>query len=78
MSDRPDRLMQLAAMLANTRDDEVDCEQVFQIVDVYAEAAARGDDVAHVFPLIQHHLALCRDCLEEYQALENVLQAESP
>lgn len=56
---------------------EITCDEVFAIVDEYAEASQRGEDVASLKPLIRHHLELCRECDEEYQALLRVLEGSS-
>lgn len=53
---------------------EITCDEVFAIVDEYAEASQRGEDVASLKPLIRHHLDLCRECDEEYQALLQILE----
>lgn len=53
---------------------EITCDEVFAIVDEYAEASQRGEDVSSLKPLIRHHLDLCRECDEEYQALVSILE----
>jgi len=60
--------------LQKTHDDELSCDEVFALVDEYAEASQRGEDVASLKPLIRHHLEMCRECDEEYQALIRVLE----
>ena len=40
----------------------------------YAEASQRGEDVDNLKPLIRHHLEMCKECDEEYQALLRVLE----
>jgi hypothetical protein len=52
------------------------CDQVFELIDQYAERAQRGEDVTHLMPLVAAHLDMCPDCREHYEALERVLQAE--
>jgi len=52
------------------------CDQVFELIDLYAERAKRGEDVIHLMPLVAAHLDMCPDCREHYEALERVLQAE--
>lgn len=39
------------------------------------EAVMRGDDVARLMPLVQHHLDMCPDCREEFEALLRAVQA---
>lgn len=60
--------------LVSTDEEELSCDEVFALVDEYAEASQRGEDVASLKPLIRHHLDMCRECDEEYQALLRVLE----
>ena len=69
-------LHRLLRQIALTQDKELDCGEVFALLDVYTEAAADGHDVSDLFPLVQHHLEMCPDCLEEYEALLSVLQTK--
>ena len=64
------------SFLADDPEAMLTCDQVFELIDQYAERAARGEDVAHLMPLIAAHLDMCPDCQEHYEALERVLQAE--
>lgn len=68
----------LTELLFLTDDPEsmLTCDQVFDLIDQYAERAARGEEVAHLMPLVAAHLDMCPDCREHYEALERVLQAE--
>ena len=63
--------------LVLTDDEEISCDEVFALVDEYAEANQRGEDVASLKPLIRHHLDMCRECDEEYQALLRILEGSS-
>jgi hypothetical protein len=54
----------------------LDCQQVYEVVDVYAEMSARGEDVSEALPLVKHHLEMCKDCMEEYEALLRVLESD--
>jgi hypothetical protein len=65
----------LVSRLVNTREDELSCDEVFALVDDYAEAYQRGEDVVYLKPRIRHHLDMCRECEEEYEALLRVLEA---
>ena len=57
-----------------THEEELSCDEVFALVDEYAEATQRGEDVASLKPIIREHLDMCRECEEEYQALLRVLE----
>lgn len=61
--------------LVTTGEEELSCDEVFAMVDEYAEASQRGEDVASLKPLIRHHLEMCRECDEEYEALLRVLES---
>lgn len=60
--------------LVNTHEEELSCDEVFAMVDEFAEASQRGENVESLKPLIRHHLDMCRECDEEYQALLQVLE----
>jgi hypothetical protein len=64
----------LMRRLLNTHDEELSCDEVFALVDEYAEACQRGEDVDGLKPLIRRHLEMCRECDEEYQALLSILE----
>lgn len=77
MPDKLDSLKGLIQQLMLTEDEELDCQQVYQVVDVYAEMSARGEDVSAVLPMVKHHLEMCKDCMEEYEALMRILEHDS-
>ena len=68
-------VQELMHMLQHTRADEISCDEVFELLDYYTEIIARGEDAASLLPLIKHHLDMCSDCREEYEALLEVLEA---
>ena len=73
----PEPLVGMLTMLAATEEDEIACDQVFAALGEFAELAQRGEDVAHLMPLVAQHLHLCPDCREEYEALLAILEAEA-
>jgi uncharacterized protein (UPF0335 family) len=70
-------MSRLVQMVENTDEVELGCDEVFDLLDVYAEAEARGEDVAALLPLVKRHLDKCRDCHEEYEALLRIIEATS-
>jgi predicted anti-sigma-YlaC factor YlaD len=62
-------------MLQATQPNELSCDEVYELLDQYAEIIARGEDAAQLMPLIKHHLDMCEDCREEYRALLRILEA---
>lgn len=73
----PEVMEGMLKMLANTSEDEISCDQVLELLAEYAEMAQRGEDVAHLLPLVHQHLELCADCGEEYDALLRALDLEA-
>jgi hypothetical protein len=70
------RLQKLAEMLEMTREGEQGCEDVYEVIDQYADLMARGEDAGILMPLVQHHLSICNGCCEEYEMLLDILQME--
>lgn len=60
------------------RKECISCEEVFAVVDQYAEIEIRGEDAAKLMPLLKEHLDGCHDCCEEYEALLEILQHSNP
>ncbi len=61
-------------MIVNTRETEYSCDQVYELLDQYAEMVARGEDVSRLMPLVKHHIEMCQDCREELEALLRIMQ----
>jgi len=55
---------------------ELDCEQVFDALDRFAEIEVRHEDAAKLMPLVRDHLDMCRDCCDEHDALLDVLEKQ--
>jgi len=63
-------------MIQKTQEVELSCDEVHKLLDQFAEMALRGEDAAVLLPLVRQHLELCPDCMEEYEALARILQAQ--
>lgn len=59
----------LLGMVSKTDEQELSCDDVFALLDQFAELVKRGEDASHLMPMVQKHLAMCPDCREEYEAL---------
>ncbi len=64
-------------MLEMTQEEEFSCGQVHELVDQYVELKLRGTDVEKLMPKVKHHLDLCKECFEEYEALMAALEFEA-
>ena len=62
-------------MVAQTQEQELGCDEVYALLDVFAERVSRGEDVATLMPLVHHHLQMCPDCREEFEALLRAVDA---
>jgi len=60
--------------LVKTEEHEISCDEVFAVLDEFAEAVKRGENVLLLMPLVRQHIDLCPDCREEYETLLRMLQ----
>ena len=60
-------------MVETTEEEELSCDEVFELLDQYVELAGNENDAASLLPLVKKHLDRCRDCHEEYEALIRVI-----
>jgi hypothetical protein len=65
----PSHMRTMLAMVAQTQDQELGCEETYMLLDVFADRVRRGEDVATLMQLVHHHLQVCPDCREEFEAL---------
>lgn len=76
MAEADNFIKRFLSQISNTQDDELPCGDVFDLLDIYADAKAKGEDPSEYLPLVKHHLEMCRDCTEEYEALMAILDNE--
>lgn len=70
-------LRNLLQRVENTDEEEISCDDVYQLIDYYVELELQEEDVAALYPMVKKHLERCRDCFEEYEALKRVVSATS-
>ncbi|MEK6221552.1 MAG: hypothetical protein N2D54_04840 [Chloroflexota bacterium] len=58
----------------NTRDDEIACDDCHDEVGRFVEMLQEGQEPENVMPLVQHHLTMCGNCHEEFEALIKALE----
>ena len=73
----PEAIMGLLKKLELTRSEELPCEEAYNLIDQYADLVQKGEDAARLLPLVEHHLQMCMDCKEEYEALMRALRASA-
>ncbi len=75
----PDNLVEsLIRSLENSQGEECSCDDVYAVVDQYAEMEFSGKDAARLMPLLKQHLEVCHNCCEEYEALLDILEKSNP
>ena len=65
----------LLRLIGLTRDDEIDCERCLALVAEFAERELAGRSVLAGLEAVAHHLSICAECCEEYEALLQALKA---
>ena len=60
----------------STREEEITCGECYEELDRFAELVLSGKDPAAAVPLVEDHLARCRCCREEFEALLAALKAQ--
>ena len=81
-SDKEESNMQLPAefqmlieSVEKTQEIELSCDEVYRLLDQYTEIVNRGENAEKLMPLVEHHIDICPDCREEFEALLRILQA---
>jgi ABC-type xylose transport system substrate-binding protein len=71
---RPDaEMVKMLQALIMTEENEISCDDVFAVLDEFAEAVRRGENVLLLVPLVRQHLDMCPNGREEYETLLRML-----
>jgi len=74
----PDAMrVEMLPALTVTEQHEISCDEVFAVLDEFAEAVHRGENVLLLMPLVRQHLDICPGCQAEYETLLRMLQPAS-
>lgn len=71
-----EKLTDLVKFLKLTRPQELTCDEWLDQVSAYAEAMAADLPAPTGSELVLHHLNLCKECREEFDALVAALRAQ--
>ena len=69
------QIKELIRTLSLTRAEEPTCDECLKKLGEFAENELEGKSVPESLRAIEHHLALCGECREEYEALLAALKA---
>lgn len=77
MKIKAETLKKLVKAIANTKENEISCAGCFEKLEKFAELLENGEDPAIIMPKVHHHLNMCGNCGEEYEALLLSMQANN-
>lgn len=66
-----DNLMRLIGL---TNESEINCQQCLALVAEFAEQKLAGKSIPESVQCVEHHLSICAECREEYEALQQALK----
>ena len=75
MSLSKEEITGLLRLIGLTRDEEIDCERCLARVAEFAARELAGRSVPAGLEAVAHHLSICAECCEEYEALLQALKA---
>ena len=64
----------LAHLIGLTREQEMNCSECLDHVAEFAENELTGKPIPDALEAVSHHLSLCTECREEYEALFSALR----
>ena len=75
MSLSREEINDLMRLVGRTKDDEINCERCLALVAEFAERELAGRSIPAGLEAVAHHLSICAECCEEYEALLQALKA---
>lgn len=71
------KFLQLLKRVRDTRDEEIDCSACLDQISHYVELDLTTGDPGQSLPLVEHHLAQCKVCREEFLILRELALLEA-
>ena len=69
-----DQIRSIVRMVEETRELELNCSECQSCIGEFAERQLVGLPLDEALARVEHHLALCPECREEFAALEMILR----
>lgn len=69
-----DQIRLLTQVVAETQEHELDCEEFLNHLAAWSERVNEGESIETASQFVQHHLAICPECSEEFRLLTEVLK----
>jgi hypothetical protein len=70
-----DDVVKLVRVVAETHETEIDCDECFERLDIFAETELSGADGSAAMPLVGDHLDKCADCRSKFEVLLTALRS---
>lgn len=70
-------LRDIMEMIFSVQEEDIDCDECGEHLDVYADKLRDGEEPAEILPSVKRHLEQCLCCREEFEALLTMLEADS-
>ena len=67
-------LQKLVQSALETEDVEIDCEECYNLLDMYADILVAEDNPDVMMPTVKQHLKQCNCCASELEALMVMLE----
>ena len=71
-----DQLQSIFQWVDLTRENELNCGECLKHLGEFTEQTLAGAPVCELITSVEHHLALCPECREEFTALKRILESE--
>lgn len=71
-----DRLEKWLKNVYTTHEEEISCTECFDLVSGLVELEARNENVGAKMQQVKQHLAQCKACRDEYEALRDLRRLE--
>ena len=72
MEPNAEKIAALARLVAATAPVELDCGEVLDLLAPYLEKGRGQAELSEELQRVKQHLAVCPECLEEFEALEKL------
>ena len=64
---------ELLRWVGRTKDQEIGCEECYRRVAEFADSALGDLPMTERLEAVRHHLSVCAECREEFEALERAM-----
>ena len=64
----------LMRLVGLSKEDEINCDQCLTDVAEFAEHELSGKSIPDGLRAVEHHLSICAECRQEYEALGRALK----